>query len=476
MGRRALRTVHPTCAFAARIEGLFIVSLQFETRCAQCNTRAPHDVLPEKFLLVPFPKVIGVVYFPRVGAPSVVPVVVGTSVDCVLRLVSERSGEPACSLVCAKCVMTQRGDLPGHLAVLPAHERVGYGESVVVVPVAAALREASTGMARASPPAKKPRVDDGMTDVSVCMSRPAGGDGCDSDRANTRGYWSETSLWEDRVVLVSVLVNPAWSAGSAAALPERANVVMVMAVAVPRVEPHIAVNRSELFLAVVSALGARFDDLRVALFQVAEGGEPVLLQDEDLGRIYEPARNNYFAVLPEQAAAVAVALPELSLPSGHAVLRLEACIAAMLSEEELEEDERWNCPQCEHKERSFRSMRVAGAPCVLVVHLKRFLNDSGRITKLDVPVVFPVRGLLLDGKTYDLAAVSSHYGSTPLSGHYKAVARNFLDGNWYCFDDELVTVCAEDDLADPLIQREAYVLFYVSREYESRVELPPEPR
>lgn len=39
---------------------------------------------------------------------------------------------------------------------------------------------------------------------------------------------------------------------------------------------------------------------------------------------------------------------------------------------------------------------------------------------------------------YDLYAVANHYG-TMLGGHYTAFCRNFLDRNWYEFNDERVS-------------------------------------
>lgn len=46
-------------------------------------------------------------------------------------------------------------------------------------------------------------------------------------------------------------------------------------------------------------------------------------------------------------------------------------------------------------------------------------------------------------KTYNLIAVSNHYGGMG-GGHYTAYARNYKDDKWYHFDDSSVSAFSED--------------------------------
>ena len=55
-------------------------------------------------------------------------------------------------------------------------------------------------------------------------------------------------------------------------------------------------------------------------------------------------------------------------------------------------------------------------------------------------------------------AVSNHYGSL-YSGHYTAFAKNFVDKEWYEFDDSQVTIKTEQDC----VTSGAYILFYKRR-------------
>ena len=64
-------------------------------------------------------------------------------------------------------------------------------------------------------------------------------------------------------------------------------------------------------------------------------------------------------------------------------------------------------------------------------------------------------------QTYDLFAVVNHIG-TLNSGHYTAVAKNYVDNEWYEFNDHQVTKVSKHD-SSKIISKDAYVLFYQKR-------------
>lgn len=128
--------------------------------------------------------------------------------------------------------------------------------------------------------------------------------------------------------------------------------------------------------------------------------------------------------------------------------------------------------------RAYKKLELWSAPPVLVVHLKRFEYErshygfsSTRRAKIDALVDYPVTGLDLapfikgpQGSTgqpvlYDLYAVSQHWGGLG-GGHYTSVARNWMDGRWYTFDDGHVTPLGKSGV----VTESGYVLFYARRD------------
>jgi len=118
---------------------------------------------------------------------------------------------------------------------------------------------------------------------------------------------------------------------------------------------------------------------------------------------------------------------------------------------------------------------------VLVILLKRFrYDDYGNATKIDSLVDFPLEGLDLSEHldegpveggpepVYDLFAVCNHVGSLA-GGHYTALARNPLSGDWYEFNDHHVTRVGarvgqpQTPLQDHIVSSMAYVLLYRRR-------------
>ena len=128
-------------------------------------------------------------------------------------------------------------------------------------------------------------------------------------------------------------------------------------------------------------------------------------------------------------------------------ITLDDCLAEFEKEEILSEQDTWYCPRCKEHRRASKKFDLWKTPDILVVHLKRFSSSGWRRDKIDILVDFPVEGLDLtqrvidkeNGKEeiYDLIAVDNHYGGLG-GGHYTAYARNFVDGEWYEYNGELI--------------------------------------
>ncbi|KAI9734542.1 MAG: CSN-associated deubiquitinating enzyme Ubp12 [Cirrosporium novae-zelandiae] len=150
-------------------------------------------------------------------------------------------------------------------------------------------------------------------------------------------------------------------------------------------------------------------------------------------------------------------------------LSLGECLDEFGRSEILSENDAWYCPRCKEHRRASKTFELWTSPDILVIHLKRFSSHRNFRDKLDVLVDFPVEGLDLtgrvaqpeDGKSliYDLCAVDNHYGGLG-GGHYTAFAKNFIDGNWYEYNDSMVS-----KKNDPhyVVSNAAYLLFYRRR-------------
>lgn len=147
-------------------------------------------------------------------------------------------------------------------------------------------------------------------------------------------------------------------------------------------------------------------------------------------------------------------------------ISLDDCMQLFSTEERLSEDDLWYCPHCQKHRIATKKMDIWKLPEILVVHLKRFKFSASRREKLNVNVSFKSKWDLKpfvlvnsenDGNStaYKMYAGSYHIGSLS-GGHYIAYAKNRVDNNWYCFNDNQCTKVSESDIHSD----SAYVLFY----------------
>lgn len=112
----------------------------------------------------------------------------------------------------------------------------------------------------------------------------------------------------------------------------------------------------------------------------------------------------------------------------------------------------------------------------MVINLKRFKHGRQRFSmysggngKLDTLVDFQIQGLDLspyilqrapDGEEYiyDLFGISNHFGGCG-GGHYTAFGLNWMDNQWYSFDDSSISKTTESRI----VSSSAYNLFYRRR-------------
>lgn len=163
-------------------------------------------------------------------------------------------------------------------------------------------------------------------------------------------------------------------------------------------------------------------------------------------------------------------------PEPEPSVSLSDCLAFYFTEEKLEPEEAWLCPQCDSRQQGFAQLGLWFCPEILVIHLKRFHQNGGQHSKLATRVEIPFQDLdlsshLCQGASpsgsalYDLYAFCSHHGTGLQGGHYTACCKNPVDEQWYLFDDARVRRALDEDLA----ARDAYLLFYRRQPATTRV-------
>ncbi|KZC08253.1 Ubiquitin carboxyl-terminal hydrolase 31 [Dufourea novaeangliae] len=179
---------------------------------------------------------------------------------------------------------------------------------------------------------------------------------------------------------------------------------------------------------------------------------------------------------------------------------LEECFDLYTKDEVLGAEDAWHCPYCNKKQEVVKKLGLWSLPDILVIHLKRFRQQSKQrsTSKLTMLVDFPLYGFDMtphlahngvqthnnvtslgglgwspwkkprprqqnipkyDENVYDLYAICNHHGQDLQGGHYTAFCRNPYDTQWYCFDDTRVEAVNDTNL----ITNAAYMLFYQRR-------------
>jgi uncharacterized UBP type Zn finger protein len=143
---------------------------------------------------------------------------------------------------------------------------------------------------------------------------------------------------------------------------------------------------------------------------------------------------------------------------------LKHLIRLFTNNDNLEGDNKWNCPKSKKHLKSKRKLQIYKAPNYLIIQLKRFktegYNNSFNGEKNNMFVSYPIHNLDIsnyivgpdkNNVKYDLYCVIEHHG-TLNSGHYKAICKN--DDKWILYNDSTF-----EEINNPVTEN-AYILFY----------------
>ncbi len=162
----------------------------------------------------------------------------------------------------------------------------------------------------------------------------------------------------------------------------------------------------------------------------------------------------------------------LIVPLADTPVKLEELFMNYISENilkinENQSDERWFCDKCNKKVNGKTKNSIWDLPKYLIISLGRY-QYYPRMMKVNTPVIYPLTNLNMmpffsgiknTSMTYDLYAVSNHFGSQ-MGGHYTAFRKN-PNNKWYHFNDN--TVEEVDNPDKYVINNGAYCLFYQLR-------------
>ncbi|KAI5924835.1 hypothetical protein F4810DRAFT_96440 [Camillea tinctor] len=224
------------------------------------------------------------------------------------------------------------------------------------------------------------------------------------------------------------------------------------------------------------------DDFDVAE-PVPDGGPLIRLKEALVVDWSADAYNTYFVEDPALQGEHSISnwdvcetLPDPELDRAQAArakrkrdgISLDECLDEFEREEILSEQDMWYCPRCKEHRRASKKFDLWKTPDILIIHLKRFSSSGFRRDKLEALVDFPTENLDItkrvlereEGKeeVYDLIGVDCHFGGLG-GGHYTAYAKNFVDDQWYSYNDSVVSKTSSDRIVDA----SAYLLFYRRR-------------
>jgi ubiquitin C-terminal hydrolase len=136
------------------------------------------------------------------------------------------------------------------------------------------------------------------------------------------------------------------------------------------------------------------------------------------------------------------------------------CLKSFEEVEELDDHNTIYCRKCKKHVKGTKKMDIYKLPKYLIIHLKRFKRSGYSSQKNTAQINFPINDFTVQAcngerVSYDLYAVSNHYGSMG-GGHYTAYAKS-INEIWYDFNDSSASALRDKS---SITSAAAYVLFY----------------
>lgn len=133
------------------------------------------------------------------------------------------------------------------------------------------------------------------------------------------------------------------------------------------------------------------------------------------------------------------------------------CLDDYMKEEKLDDENMWNCDNCNKKCNAIKKINIWKLPEILTLTLKRFeySNKSKKIDKLiKISDKIDMSKYLTgynDKSVYQIYAICNHTGNVN-GGHYFSYCKT--ENKWYNYNDSSVSEI------DKVVSNNAYILFY----------------
>jgi ubiquitin carboxyl-terminal hydrolase 2/21 len=158
----------------------------------------------------------------------------------------------------------------------------------------------------------------------------------------------------------------------------------------------------------------------------------------------------------------------LSISIPEDATTLEQCLEHFEKPELLTDDNQVRCEKCGKNTDTIKRIFIWEISSVLIIHLKRFKMNGKYAEKNNTSIHFPIVDLTLDKNyhpnykreyKYNLYGIVNHSGDVG-SGHYFAYCQNFMDNNWYQYNDSSVSIIHNFNSS---VKSEGYIFMYVKK-------------
>lgn len=126
----------------------------------------------------------------------------------------------------------------------------------------------------------------------------------------------------------------------------------------------------------------------------------------------------------------------LFLDINESSTNLDDCYLQFIKKYKFENDNLYYCDKCRDKRIASKRTNIINYPTHLIVILKRFINNNGKLSKntnyIDVPEIWL--------NNYHLKGIIFHSGNL-YGGHYIYIGKN--NNNWYMFNDNFINIISD---------------------------------